>query len=142
MAANFLKSLFGDDDLEQQDEYYENPQPANHQGNNKVVSFSEGQANRAGQTTSKISLYEPRMYADVKQIASQLLADQAIVVDFTQMDPKAAARMVDFLNGTVFAIKGEMKRIGKEIFLCAPNNFEVSGNLSSNLKAESDHFND
>lgn len=30
MAANFLKSLFGDDDLEQQDEYYENPQPANH----------------------------------------------------------------------------------------------------------------
>lgn len=141
MAANFLKSLFGDDDLEQQDEYYENPQPASHQGNNKVVSFSEGQANRAGQTTSKISLYEPRMYADVKQIASQLLADRAIVVNFTQMDPKAA-RMVDFLNGTVFAIKGEMKRIGKEIFLCAPNNFEVSGNLSSNLKAESDHFND
>lgn len=142
MAANFLKSLFGDDDLEQQDEYYENPQPASHQGNNKVVSFSEGQANRAGQTTSKISLYEPRMYADVKQIASQLLADRAIVVNFTQMDPKAAARMVDFLNGTVFAIKGEMKRIGKEIFLCAPNNFEVSGNLSSNLEAESDHFND
>lgn len=140
MAANFLKSLFGDDDLEQ-DDYYENKQPAPRgNGSNKVVSISE--ANRASQSTSQISLYEPRMYADVKQIASQLLADHAIVVNFTQMDSKSAARMVDFLNGTVFAINGEMKRIGKEIFLCAPNNFEVSGNLSSNLKAETDHFND
>lgn len=141
MAANFLKSLFGDDEVEQ-DEYYENNRPAQrNSGSNKVVSFSEGQAH-AGQKVSQISLYEPRMYADVKQIASQLLADRAIVVNFTQMDSKSAARMVDFLNGTVYAINGEMKRIGKEIFLCAPNNFEVSGNLSSSLKAESDHFND
>lgn len=141
MAANFLKSLFGDEDLEQQDDYYENKQPApRSKASNKVVSFNE--ANRASQTTSQISLYEPRMYADVKQIASQLLADHAIVVNFTQMDSKSAARMVDFLNGTVYAINGEMKRIGKEIFLCAPNNFEVSGNLSSNLKVGTDHFND
>ncbi|MGM9892204.1 cell division protein SepF [Limosilactobacillus sp.] len=141
MAANFLKSLFGDDEVEQ-DDYYDNDQPApRSEGNNKVVSFSEGQAH-ASQRVSQISLYEPRMYADVKQIASQLLANRAIVVNFTQMDSKAAARMVDFLNGTVFAINGEMKRIGKEIFLCAPNNFEVSGNLSSNLKTEADHFND
>lgn len=141
MAANFLKSLFGDDD--EQAEYYENEQPATRKDtSSKVVSFSEGQANRAAHQVSQISLYEPRMYADVKQIASQLLANRAIVVNFTQMDSKAAARMVDFLNGTVFAINGEMKRIGKEIFLCAPNNFEVSGNLSTNLKTEADHFSD
>ena len=142
MAANFLKSLFGDDEAEQ-DDYYEAQQPApRNDGTNLVVSFSEGHASHASDRVSQISLYEPRMYADVKQIAAQLLADRAIVVNFTQMDSKAAARMVDFLNGTVFAINGEMKRIGKEIFLCAPNNFEVSGNLSSNLKTEADRFND
>ncbi len=41
-----------------------------------------------------------------------------MIVNFTQMDTNVAARLVDFLNGTVFAIDGEMKRIGKEIFLC------------------------
>ena len=52
MAANFLKSLFGDEDLEQQDDYYENKQPAPRgKASNKVVSFNE--ANRASQTTSQ-----------------------------------------------------------------------------------------
>lgn len=141
MAANFLKSLFGDDELAQ-DEYYDQPTAAPEKSSNsKVVSFNESRIKQGGANVSQISLYEPRMYADVKQIASQLLANHAVVVNFTQMDSKAAARMVDFLNGTVFAIKGEMKRIGKEIFLCAPNNFEVAGNLSSSLKMENDTFN-
>jgi cell division inhibitor SepF len=140
MAAKFLKSLFGDDGIEDE-EYYDNASAAPAKENNKVVSFNESRAKRGSQNISQISLYEPRMYADVKQIASQLLAGRAIVVNFTQMDTKAAGRMVDFLNGAVYAINGEMKRIGKEIFLCAPNNFELSGNLSSNLKAETDSFN-
>ncbi|MDO4903330.1 MAG: cell division protein SepF [Limosilactobacillus sp.] len=141
MAASFFKNLFGDED---EQEYYENNQPAEKapktRFSSKIVSFSDGQ--RANQGPSQITLFEPRMYADVKQIASQLLSDHAIVVNFTQMDSKSAARMVDFLNGTVFAIDGEMKRIGKEIFLCAPNNFEVSGDLSTSLKADADHLTD
>lgn len=139
MAANFLKSLFGDEDVDEQ-EYYEAPEqntvPANN-GSNKVVAFNSRRVNTSNQ--SQISLYEPRLYADVKQIASQLLDGHAVIVNFTQMDSSVAARLVDFLNGTVFAIDGEMKRIGKEIFLCTPKNYEISGNLSSSLKNDSDN---
>lgn len=63
-----------------------------------------------------------------------------MIVNFTQMDTNVAARLVDFLNGTVFAIDGEMKRIGKEIFLCTPKNYEISGSLTSNLKNDGDKF--
>lgn len=139
MAANFLKSLFGDEDVDEQESYYESPtqQPANSTStNNKVVSINSGRLNQM----SQISLYEPRLYADVKQIASQLLDGHAVIVNFTQMDNNVAARLVDFLNGTVFAIDGEMKRIGKEIFLCTPKNYEISGNLTSNLKNDGDKF--
>ncbi|MBB1123418.1 cell division protein SepF [Limosilactobacillus albertensis] len=138
MAANFLKSLFGDEDIDEQ-EYYETSDQnsvASTNSNNKVVSINSGRVNQM----SQISLYEPRLYADVKQIASQLLEGHAVIVNFTQMDSSVAARLVDFLNGTVFAIDGEMKRIGKEIFLCTPKNYEISGNLTSNLKNDSDKF--
>ena len=94
--------------------------------------------NSIRQRSSQIALYEPRLYADVKQIASQLLNDRAVIVNFSQMDGKVASRIVDFLNGTVFAIDGDIKRIGKEIFLCTPKNFEVSGNLSDTLKNDTD----
>lgn len=141
MAANFLRSLFGDEELDEQEKYYEaTDRPATTGANNKIVSINN--VNRLGQNQlSQISLYEPRLYADVKQIASQLLDGHAVIVNFTQMDSSVAARLVDFLNGTVFAIDGEMKRIGKEIFLCTPKNYEISGNLTTNnLKNENDKF--
>ena len=118
MANNLFKSLFSDGDSDNQEEYYDEQAPVV-QGDNKVVSM-----NSVRQRSSKIALYEPRLYADVKQIADQLLNDRAVIVDF--------------LNGTVFAINGDIKRIGKEIFLCTPKNFEVSGNLSDTLKNDPD----
>lgn len=132
MANNLFKSLFSDGESDNQEEYYDEKAVAP-QGDNKVVSM-----NSVRQRSSQIALYEPRLYADVKQIASQLLNDRAVIVNFSQMDGKVASRIVDFLNGTVFAIDGDIKRIGKEIFLCTPKNFEVSGNLSDTLKNDTD----
>ena len=132
MANNLFKSLFSDGDSDNQEEYYDEQAPVA-QGDNKVVSM-----NSVRQRSSKIALYEPRLYADVKQIADQLLNDRAVIVNFSQMDAKVASRIVDFLNGTVFAINGDNKRNGKEIFLCTPKNFEVSGNLSDTLKKDPD----
>ena len=132
MANNLFKSLFSDGESDNQEEYYDEKAVAP-LGDNKVVSM-----NSIRQRSSQIALYEPRLYADVKQIASQLLNDRAVIVNFSQMDGKVASRIVDFLNGTVFAIDGDIKRIGKEIFLCTPKNFEVSGNLSDTLKNDTD----
>lgn len=133
MAANIFKSLFGDDEIAQ-DEYYDN-EPVQTPKNN-VVSIKN--AKQRGNQLSRIALYEPRLYTDVKQIAEQLLNNQAVIVNFTQMEDKNAKRVVDFLNGTTFAIQGDIKRIGKEIFLCTPKNFEVSGNLSTGLRVDND----
>ena len=133
MAANLFKSLFGDDDVAQ-DEYYDDEAPTQQTGRrNNVVSIHQAKQEN---WLSQINLYEPRLYADVRQIATQLLDGRAVIVNFTQMDDKNAKRVVDFLNGATFAIDGGIKRIGKEIFLCTPKNYEVSGNLSDGLKMD------
>lgn len=144
MAGKFsLNSFFGiDDDSEQQDDqYYEDtgttdstPAPGRSQ---KVVSINSG---RQSNDYGKISLFEPRLYSDVKEIATQLLNERAIIVNFTQMENGEAKRVVDFLNGTVFAIDGSIERVGDQIFLCTPHNYEISGNLSANLTKEQDNF--
>ena len=133
MASNLFKSLFGDDDVAQ-DEYYDGETSVQQpERRNNVVSIQQA---KQEQRLSQIALYEPRLYADVRQIATQLLKGQAVIVNFTQMDDKNAKRVVDFLNGATFAIDGGIKRIGKEIFLCTPKNYEVSGNLSDGMKMD------
>ncbi|MFD1455945.1 cell division protein SepF [Levilactobacillus lanxiensis] len=83
--------------------------------------------------TSHIAICEPRIYSDAKSIAKQITGGDAVIVNFARVDESQAQRIVDFLNGTAFAVGGEIKRIGEQIFLCTPHNFEVSGDVAANL---------
>lgn len=111
----------------------EKPRKQSFRGN-KVVAMS----NPSEQATAKIVVYEPRVYSDAKEIGTHLLNNKAVVVNFDQIDPAAATRIVDFLTGTVFAINGEIKRVGEQIFLATPANFQIDGSLAANLGVDDD----
>ena len=44
--------------------------------------------------------------------------------------PDVAKRIVDFLYGTIYAINGDLQKLGGGIFLCTPNNVNVEGNIT------------
>ena len=79
------------------------------------------------QKSSKVVLVEPRVYAEAQDIADQLKNRKAVVVNLQRIDHDQARRIVDFLSGTVYAIGGDIQKIGTDIFLCTPDNVEVSG---------------
>lgn len=130
MAGKFLSSFFGISDEQPTNDYPASPSPssaatpARVAKSNKVVPI---QGHQLGREPGKIAIFEPRIYSDVKGIAQQLLNGEAVIVNFAQQEPKVALKTIDFLNGVVFAIDGQMKRIGEQIFLCTPKNYEVSG---------------
>lgn len=138
MAKGFFKNFFGVEDTAP--DYYDNEDPAprvNNQNDN-VVSIKDAQ--NAASNPSTIALFEPRVFGDTKEIATQLLGGQAAIINFDQMDNDTARRVVDFMNGVVFAIDGDIQRVGKEIFLCTPANFQIDGKLSANIKASADQL--
>ncbi|MBM6613509.1 cell division protein SepF [Desemzia sp. RIT804] len=94
-----------------------------------VVSINQSQQQ------GKIIVVEPRVYSEVKEIADLLLANQAVVLNFNRIEKNEAKKIVDFLMGTIYAIEGDMQRVGNEIFLCTPKNVEIDGVLdqSSNF---------
>lgn len=85
------------------------------------------------QKVSKLVLCEPREYSEAQEIADHLKNRRAVVVNLHRCEPNHARQIVDFLSGTVYAISGEIQKIGAEIFLCTPDNVEVSGNISELL---------
>lgn len=82
------------------------------------------------QKSSKVILVEPRVYAEAQDISEHLKNKRAVVVNLQRIDKDQGIRIVDFLSGTVYALGGDIQRIGTDIFLCAPDTVEVAGAIS------------
>ncbi|NRD78798.1 cell division protein SepF [Bacillus sp. BRMEA1] len=101
--------------------------------NQNVVSLQSVQKNSNIQKSSKVILVEPRTYSEATEIADQLKNRRAVVVNLQRIDPEQGRQIIDFLSGAVYVISGDIQKIGSGIFLCTPENVEVSGNISSLL---------
>ena len=121
MALDKLRKLIGNDDTNddeevKEEEYY------------KVSREEYGYEN--GVAGSKMMLLEPRAYSESQQIADYLKERNAVVVNLKRVTPDQAKRIVDFLSGTLYAIGGDLQKLGGGIFLCTPNNVNVEGEIS------------
>ncbi|MEK4228658.1 cell division protein SepF [Solibacillus sp. FSL H8-0538] len=99
---------------------------------NNVVSLQAASSLK----NSKVILIEPRVYAEAQDIAEHLKNKRATIVNLQRIDRDQGVRIIDFLSGTVYALGGDIQRIGTDIFLCTPDNVEVSGEISDYLYEE------
>jgi cell division inhibitor SepF len=138
-----LKTFFFlDDDFdENNDDYTAQPQEPVRQKRQAVKSQNvvslqsvQKQAPSSGAGTSgkasKVMLVEPHSSSEVTEIADHLKSRRAVVVNLQRIDHYEGRQIVDFLGGVVYALGGDIQKIGISIFLCTPDNVEVSGNIS------------
>ena len=114
----FIKNLLNKEDTEENingNEYYD-------------IKAEEAYDENGG---TKMILLEPRAYSESQQIADYLKSRNAVVVNLKRVTPDQAKRIVDFLSGTLYAIGGDLQKIGGGIFLCTPRNMSVQGKISN-----------
>ena len=119
MALNKLKNLFSSEEVVEapgEEEYYTNSR--------------EDYKEENGAAGSKMILLEPRAYSESQQIADYLKGRNSVVVNLKRVTPDQAKRIVDFLSGTLYAIGGDLQKLGGGIFLCTPNNVNVEGKIT------------
>ena len=80
--------------------------------------------------SGKMILLEPRAFSESQQIADHLKKRNTVVVNMKRVTAEQAKRIIDFLSGTVYAIGGDLQKIGVGIFLCTPKNVNVEGSIS------------
>ena len=91
---------------------------------------------------SKMILLEPRAYSESQQIVDYLKNRSTVVVNLKRVTGDQAKRIVDFLSGTIYAIGGEIQKIGGGIFLCTPNNVNIQGKITDEKDGKDIHDND
>lgn len=107
-----------------EEESLEPTRSAKRHGKQNVVSL------QSVQQSAKVILMEPRVYDEVQEIADHLKNRKAVVINLQRVHNDQAKRIVDFLSGTVYAIGGDIKKLGGNTFICTPDNVDVSGSIS------------
>ncbi|MBZ4687016.1 MAG: cell division inhibitor SepF [Clostridia bacterium] len=100
--------------LENEDAFFQNSKSKR----NNVVSLHTAK-------NSKLVLLKPNNFDKVQEIADYLKNNTAVVVNLDEVDKDLAIRILDFLSGTIYAIKGKMQKVSSNIFLLTPSNYQV-----------------
>ena len=121
MALNLKKALFGeedsnDDSINMEEEFYSVSEK----------NFKEDEAKNG----SKMILVEPRANSEIQTIADHLKKRNIVVVNLKRVTSDQGKRIIDFLTGCVYAIGGDMQKLGGGIYLCTPKNVSVQGKMS------------
>ena len=121
MAFDGMKKFFGVEEestpsVNQEEEFYS-------------VTKEEAKEN-AELGSNKMILFEPRAYSESTQITDYLKKRNTVVVNLKRVTPDQAKRIIDFLTGSLYAMNGNLQKLGGGIFLCAPNNVNIEGKIT------------
>ena len=95
-----------------------------------VVDFQSAASARDSSTVTnmkmKVIVIEPKTFYDAQLVANNLREKKPVVINFEKTEADDAKRIIDFISGTTYALNGEIKKVGHNVFLCAPSNVNVS----------------
>ena len=112
-----MRSFFSMDD--EADELYEDEPGA---AARNVVPLD--QRSRRGGT--EVSVYAPRAFADVTEIADALRNRQVVIVNLQNADRSLLQRVVDFTSGVAYTIDGKIQKLAEAIYLVVPAGISVN----------------
>ena len=104
---------------------------------NEEVEFDENEVLGGIQKKDNtMILLEPRAFSESQQIADHLKKRNTVVINLRRVTSDQAKRIIDFVSGSIYALKGNIEKIGSGIFLCTPNNVSVQGKITSDKESK------
>jgi len=114
------------------------------ENNEKYSNFDNGLANSfavnefksSGDITKNITnftgiagrnliIYAPKDNNDIKILVECLRRKESCIVNLGQLKPADADKILQFVSGAVYALKGSIKRLQGDLFLMAPDGVNI-----------------
>lgn len=140
MAGVFNKvmGILGlDDGYEEEEEFEEEiseekeeiEEPLGGRKNGKVVNIHTN-------SSVKVVIAKPKDYEEATNICEDFKARKIIVINVTDLEPKTAQRLLDFMGGASFVLGGTLQEVEKGVYMLSPSNVEVSSELRTELSGK------
>lgn len=80
-----------------------------------------------------VKVINPKEFEESQIIAEFLKEGTTVIINLEGLDVSEAQRVIDFVGGASFAVSGSLKAISGNIFIVAPQNTDVSGDLKEEV---------
>ncbi|MBR0163795.1 MAG: cell division protein SepF [Lachnospiraceae bacterium] len=77
----------------------------------------------------EICAIKPTSMEDTREVTDTLLKNRTVVLNLEGIDVDVAQRIVDFVSGSCYAIKGNLQKISRYIFIITPSSVDISGDF-------------
>jgi len=104
--------------------------PVSASGPSRVVSMQQGMS---VPDPMRMMLLQPQSFEDTQMVIDNLREGKSVIVNLENMNQGTAQRVLDFISGAIYALDGDMRKVSKGIFLCAPSGIDISGNVASSF---------
>lgn len=134
-----MKKMMGfsdSDEDEDEDEALEDEVIPFSQKNN-ANKLSNKVVNIHATTQMKVMIYDPIEYDESANIVDNLKNRKAVIVNLENIeDPELVKNIFHFISGAVYALDGSIQKVSKGIFILAPSNIDIDGNIKKELESK------
>ncbi len=81
---------------------------------------------------SEIIICEPSSVQEVNSLIDLIRSNNAVIVNLKSADTENQQRIIDVLFGACFGLKGILKQVNNDVFVCLPNSIELEEPLTDN----------
>ena len=79
-----------------------------------------------GGGSMELKVIYPKSFSEVAQIADHLLAGRTVFLNLEATDPALSRRLMDFVSGVAYCIKGNIKKVSGSTYIVSPSSVDVS----------------
>ncbi|WP_052667690.1 cell division protein SepF [Nitriliruptor alkaliphilus] len=83
----------------------------------------------------RLAVVDVGRFEDVEEVGSRYRTGQPVLFDVSGADGAAARRVVDFVAGLTYALRGRMAKVGTRAFLLVPDGVELPDDEARRLTA-------
>ena len=113
-----VKEKFGWGEFEDEDdvEFFEDP------AGSKDHPILRVRSSRVNHVSVWLSIHS---FDDAQQAADGLKEGHQQIVNLEKAAPEICTRVIDFLNGVIYALDGFVEKVGEKVYLFTPSNYVI-----------------
>lgn len=81
-----------------------------------------------------VVIFDPKCFDDATIIVDTLRNQKPVILNISKLDDELGMKIFDFCLGALCALDGHIEQISNGIFVLAPENVEVSGDIKSSVE--------